>query len=211
MPSAYKSGYVQAALYAWFASFRRPVVTEQTSDTELRRRVRDTLHELGAPHDLVDQRRLPVYADASKLVIADVSASGREHLLIPEAAASWKRMREAAQADGISLIIISAFRSFDRQYKLVSDKLNQGETVHEVFAVMAPPGCSEHHNGRALDIGTLGCEPLSEEFAESDAFNCLTRNAATFGFKLSFPKDNQWGFDYEPWHWCYHGVYAREV
>lgn len=185
-------------------------MTEQSTHTELRRRVRHTLHKLGAPHDLVDQRRLPVYPDASRLVIADVSASGREHLLIPEAAASWKRMRETAKADGISLIIISAFRGFDRQYKLVSDRLNQGESIQGVFAVMAPPGCSEHHTGSALDIGTLGCEPLSEEFAESDAFNWLTRNAATFGFRLSFPKDNQWGFDYEPWHWCYRGEYAKD-
>lgn len=29
-----------------------------------------------------------------------------------------------------------------------------------------------------------------------------------FGFELSFPKDNQWGFDYEPWHWSYHGEFA---
>ncbi|MXW20196.1 MAG: M15 family metallopeptidase [Gammaproteobacteria bacterium] len=180
-------------------------MTEQTTHTELRRRVRDTLRRLGASTDLLDHRRLPVYADASKLEIADVSASGREHLLVPKAATSWKRMREAAKADGISLIIISAFRSFDRQYKLVSDKLNRGETIQEVFAVMAPPGCSEHHTGRALDVGTLGYEPVSEEFAESAAFHWLTGNAARFGFRLSFPRDNLWGFDYEPWHWCYHG------
>ena len=172
--------------------------------------MRDTLHKLGAPPDLMDQRRLPVYPDAANLAIADVSASGREHLLIPEAAASWKRMLESAKADGISLVIISAFRSFDRQYKLVSDKLNQGETIHGVFAVMAPPGCSEHHTGRALDVGTLGCEPLSEKFAESDAFHWLAGNAARFGFKLSFPKGNEWGIDYEPWHWCYRGKYVTE-
>ena len=185
-------------------------MTEQTSHTELQSRVRDTLRKLGAPTGLVDQRHLPVYPDAAQLVIADVSASGREHLLIPEAAASWKRMRDAAKVDGISLIIISAFRSFDRQYELVSDKLNQGETIQGVFAVMTPPGCSEHHTGRALDVGTLGCEPLSEKFAESDAFHWLTGNAARFGFKLSYPEDNQWGIDYEPWHWCYDEEYARE-
>ena len=185
-------------------------MTEQTTHAELQSRLRDTLRKLGASADLLEQRRLPVYPDALKLVIADVSASGRKHLLVPEAAASWKRMREAAKADGISLIIISAFRSFDRQYKLVSDKLNRGETIREVFAVMAPPGCSEHHTGRALDVGTLGCEPVSEEFAESAAFHWLTRNAARFGFRLSFPRDNQWGFDYEPWHWCYRGEHATE-
>jgi len=180
-------------------------MTEQTTHTELRRRVRDTLRKLGASTDLLDQRRLPVYPDASKLAIAGVSASGREHLLVSEAAASWKRMRETAKADGISLIIISAFRSFDRQHKLVSDKLSRGETIQEGFAVMAPPGCSEHHTGRALDIGTLGYEPVSEEFAKSAAFRWLTRNAARFGFRLSFPRNNQWDYDYEPWHWCYHG------
>jgi len=180
-------------------------MTEQTTHTELQSRVRDTLRKLGASADLLEQRRLLIYPDASKLAVADVSASGREHLLVPEAAASWKRMREAAKADGISLIIISAFRSFDRQYELVSGKLSRGEMIQDVFAVMAPPGCSEHHTGRALDVGTLGCEPVSEEFAESAAFHWLTGNAARFGFRLSFPKDNQWGYDYEPWHWCYHG------
>ncbi|MDE4963702.1 D-alanyl-D-alanine carboxypeptidase family protein, partial [Francisella tularensis] len=25
-----------------------------------------------------------------------------------------------------------------------------------------------------------------------------------YGFKLSFPCNNEYGFIYEPWHWCYH-------
>ena len=98
---------------------------ELTSQTALQRRVRDTLRKLGAPPALLDQRLLPVYPDAPKLVIADVSASGREHLLISEAAESWKRLQKTAKADGISLLIISAFRGFDRQCELVSEKLSQ--------------------------------------------------------------------------------------
>ena len=117
------------------------------------------------------------------------------------------RVRDTLRKLGASADLLEQRRLliYPDALKLVSDKLNRGETIREVFAVMAPPGCSEHHTGRALDVGTLGCEPVSEEFAESAAFHWLTRNAARFGFRLSFPRDNQWGFDYEPWHWCYHG------
>ncbi|MDE4996655.1 D-alanyl-D-alanine carboxypeptidase family protein, partial [Francisella tularensis subsp. holarctica] len=28
--------------------------------------------------------------------------------------------------------------------------------------------------------------------------------AHNYCFKLSFPCNNDFGFIYEPWHWCYH-------
>ncbi|HEX7650108.1 MAG TPA: D-alanyl-D-alanine carboxypeptidase family protein, partial [Noviherbaspirillum sp.] len=27
--------------------------------------------------------------------------------------------------------------------------------------------------------------------------------AGRFGFTLSYPRGNTYGFIYEPWHWCY--------
>jgi len=41
-------------------------------------------------------------------------------------------------------------------------------------------------------------------FGETDAFAWLKANAARFGFVMSFPLNNPWGFIYEPWHWCWH-------
>ncbi|MBT8142644.1 MAG: M15 family metallopeptidase [Gammaproteobacteria bacterium] len=153
---------------------------------------------------LFKERNLPVFEDASDLVIADVAQSGREHLLIPQAAKAWMRMRNKAFMDGVSLIMVSAFRGFDRQVEIVQHSIAQGQKLEEIFKTSAPPGCSEHHSGRAIDIGTMGCDPLSQEFADTDAFDWLEVNAEKYGFKLSYPPNNPFGFDYEPWHWCFH-------
>ena len=71
--------------------------------------------------------------------------------------------------------------------------------------VNALPGESEHHTGMAIDL-TTGDEKevLTESFEKTYAFEWLTENAYKYGFKLSFPRNNDYGFVYEPWHWCYH-------
>ncbi len=173
-------------------------------EEDLRERAQTALTRLGARPELLIERNLPLFPDASELAIAHVSASGREHRLIPEAAKRWIDLKNSAGNDGVIVLIISGFRGFDRQFELISSKVETGQAIGEILAVMAPPGCSEHHTGRAIDVGTPGCEPLSEAFAETDACHWLVANAGEFGFRLSFPPDNRWGYRYEPWHWCYH-------
>ena len=172
-------------------------------NSDMNSKVRATLEQLGADGDLAERRSLPFFADASALEVAHVSASGREHLLVPEAATAWQAMREAAEEDGVTLLAISGYRSFDRQVELIQAKLKRGELIGDILAVMAPPGCSEHHSGRAVDIGTPGCDPLSETFEQTDAFDWLERRAYAFGFWLSYPRGNASGYTYEPWHWCH--------
>jgi D-alanyl-D-alanine carboxypeptidase len=170
---------------------------------DMNSKVRATLEQLGAAGDLAERRNLPLFADATELEIAHVSASGREHLLIPKAAVAWRAMRDAAADDGVTLLAISGYRAFDRQVELIQVKLERGELIDDILEVMAPPGCSEHHSGRAVDVGTPGCEPLSETFEQTDAFAWLERSANAFGFWLSYPRGNESGFTYEPWHWCH--------
>jgi D-alanyl-D-alanine carboxypeptidase len=171
--------------------------------TDILEKARQSLDSVGARPDLIEQRGLPLFEDASHFDIAHVSASGREHLLVPNAAAAWKAVRQAAESDEVTLLVISGFRGFDRQLELISAKVARGESIDEILRVMAPPGCSEHHTGRAVDVGTPGCEPLSENFELTDAYRWLDRHARDFGFTMSYPRDNPWGFTYEPWHWCY--------
>ena len=40
-------------------------------------------------------------------------------------------------------------------------------------------------------------------FAKSKAFTWLQQHGAAFGFHLSFPPGNPYGYEYEPWHWRY--------
>src|SRR5437870_1160176 len=57
---------------------------------------------------------------------------------------------------------------------------------------------------RASDVTTdEGVAPLEPEFERTRAFRWLSKNAGRFGFALSFPADNPYGYDYEPWHWCF--------
>jgi D-alanyl-D-alanine carboxypeptidase len=103
----------------------------------------------------------------------------------------------------VVLKIASAFRSIDRQVEILREKLAQGVSLEAILAVSAPPGFSEHHTGCAIDLTTDGVPPLEVEFENTAAFRWLTENAARFGFVLSFPPGNRYGYEYEPWHWCY--------
>lgn len=161
------------------------------------------LQEIGLSAELVASRKLPCYDDCTDLTLADTSQSGREYWLLPAAATAWNEMKLAAAEDRISLIMISAFRSFDYQAQLITKKLVKGQSADKVLATLAPPGCSEHHSGRAIDIGTMGFPPAETSFEESDAFAWLQANAQRFGFTMSFPRDNPYGYIYEPWHWCW--------
>lgn len=166
-------------------------------------KVAQCLRELGASPGLLEQRGLELYPDATGLELAHLSQSGREHFLIPAAAAAWRQMRESAASQNIVLVMISGFRSFEHQRRLIRDKLASGQQIGHILETLAPPGCSEHHTGRAADIGTPGCDPLSESFEQTAAFEWLRLNAATFGFRMSYPRGNRWGYRYEPWHWCH--------
>ena len=113
------------------------------------------------------------------------------------------KMRAAAADDGVKMHIVSAYRSIARQIEIIEYKLSAGQTPEEILSVSAPPGCSEHHSGRAIDIGTENSPPLETEFEATPAFRWLAEFARTYEFTLSYPRGNRWGYSYEPWHWCY--------
>ena len=145
-----------------------------------------------------------LHAEAQELVVAAIAPDdGSEVRLAPLAAAAWQRMEAAARADGVVIWPISGFRSVERQAAIIRGKLAGGQAIDEILRLVAAPGYSEHHSGRALDVGVPD-EPLLEEgFALTLAFAWLERRAAEFSFYLSYPKGNTYGIKYEPWHWCY--------
>ena len=123
--------------------------------------------------------------------------------LHPDAFTAWKKMKDAARTVGISLYIVSAFRSFERQSEIIEKKRMKGIPEEDIFKVSAPPGFSEHHTGKAVDLNTKGFPALEEDFERSEAFKWLSLNAKDFGFRLSYPRENKFGMAYEPWHWFY--------
>lgn len=161
------------------------------------------LDALGISADLIARKRLPFCAEAQQLVVAETDASGRQYQLVPEAAQAWWAMKAAARQDGVVIELVSAFRSIERQVEIIRAKLAKDMPIETILTLSAPPGYSEHHTGRAVDINTPGCEATEEPFEHTEAFRWLTQHAHRFGYTLSYPRGNALGFIYEPWHWCY--------
>ncbi|TJZ77518.1 M15 family metallopeptidase [Chitiniphilus eburneus] len=161
---------------------------------------------LGIPESVLEAKRLTLYEEAESLTDAETGDDGRVWQLTPAATLAWQALRTAAAEDGITLRIASAYRGTDRQVALIRRKLNAGQPIDAILQVLAPPGCSEHHTGRAIDIYMPGGPIVEEAFEDTPAFAWLQANAGRYGFTLSFPRDNRYGYVYEPWHWCFQPV-----
>lgn len=158
---------------------------------------------LGIAPDYLARCSQPLCKEPDELVDTELDYYGRPQRLTPATFQAWTSMRQAAIAAGVDLFLISAFRSLQYQTDLIARKLEKGLVLEQILAVNAAPGFSEHHTGRALDLGTSGCDALVEEFEHTKAFQWLRKEAKRFGFHLSYPRGNRFGIDYEPWHWCF--------
>ena len=166
--------------------------------------LRELHSELGIPDGYAD--RMPPHAEAEALVDAGANIVGLPIRLDPAARAAWLELTRSALGDGITLLPVSGFRSYDYQARLIRKKLNRGEAIADILRVDAAPGYSEHHTGRAIDVASPGSRPLTGEFEASEAFGWLSANAGRFGFSLSYPRDNPQGLAYAPWHWMWRPV-----
>ncbi|MEM8716428.1 MAG: M15 family metallopeptidase [Cyanobacteria bacterium P01_A01_bin.3] len=149
------------------------------------------------------------YAEVDAAQLQDVGQfNGRTERLHAAAAERFREMQAMARQSGLELVAISGFRSTEVQEMLFFQiGQSQSLTPQERALVSAPPGYSEHHTGYAIDIGD-GRRPnthLDVSFETTAAFRWLQANAARYGFELSFPRDNESGVSYEPWHWRFVG------
>ena len=171
----------------------------------LTRRLAKLHRALGIPSRYAVDRKLAPHFEAaeSDLVVIGQNEEGRPIRLARPAAEAWIRMHDAAARDRLELIPISGFRSIERQAEIIRDRLAAGAQLAEILRTVAAPGFSEHHTGRAIDIGSPEHIELDEEFARTAAFRWLERRAGDFGFGMSYPHDNPHRIAYEPWHWCW--------
>lgn len=172
--------------------------------TKYLNRIEVTLKVLGIPESFLESYRLPVQVECDSLVSVGLDMFDREQRMESQAASQWQAMAAAARADGVLLLMISAFRSVEYQRGIIERKLAQGLSLEEITRASALPGYSEHHTGQAIDIGTPGSEPLTEGFEKTAAFEWLKRRGHEFGFSMSYPSDNPFGIMFEPWHWKFH-------
>ncbi|GAB4213624.1 MAG: hypothetical protein OHK0012_10110 [Synechococcales cyanobacterium] len=124
----------------------------------------------------------------------------------PEVMRPWLQMSSAARMDGVWLVLVSAWRSWEVQDWLWTRQIERRGSPAAAARYSAPPGYSEHHSGYALDLADgLAHEDITEAFAQTPAYGWLTRFGGDFGFELSYPEGNAQGVAWEPWHWRFVG------
>jgi D-alanyl-D-alanine carboxypeptidase len=148
------------------------------------------LNENYVPEDLIDIPPDYIYEQGRKLKMHTKAYPYLQSLIV------------AAEADGIDLRLISAYRSFGEQSALKNTYAVMYGSGANRFS--ADQGYSEHQLGTALDFTTkeLGADFTS--FKKSDAYKWFLENAYKYGFILSYPEDNKY-YQFEPWHFRFVG------
>ncbi|HZH43602.1 MAG TPA: M15 family metallopeptidase [Lysobacter sp.] len=194
---------VGAALARLDGEVARPLPRSEPARPLPLQRLQQRLHLLGLDDGYGARTGLPLVPEPDRLAFAGFDRYRRPLWLLAPAARAWTRMQDAARRDGVVLEAISGYRSHDYQLGIFERKRARGLSVEQILTVNAAPGYSEHHSGRALDIGTPGEPPAEESFERTGAFAWLRAHADAFGFVMSYPRDNPHGIVYEPWHWCW--------
>lgn len=123
------------------------------------------------------------------------------------AAGAYLAMVTAAKADGIDLVVQSAYRSYNLQVGVYNGYVrSRGQKQADLQS--ARPGHSEHQTGLSVDIvAKNGKCSINECFGDTPEGKWLTKHAWEFGWVLRYPEGltHITGYMYEPWHWRYVG------
>lgn len=122
------------------------------------------------------------------------------------------RMRAAAAADGVALVIRSATRNFDYQRGIWERKWQRTrymgwqdvDKARDILTYSAMPGASRHHWGTDIDFNSFENDWFeSGEGAEVYAWLCA--HAGEFGFHQVYDDKStgRTGYELERWHWSY--------
>ena len=132
-----------------------------------------------------------------------------------EAVDDLRAMLADAQAQGLSPLVCSSYRTQEKQQSLydkqVQQWLDQGygleDAQREAARWVAIPGTSEHQTGLAVDIVSLYNQVLDHSQETTEEQQWLMEHCWEYGFILRYPQDKQeiTGITYEPWHYRYVG------
>jgi hypothetical protein len=137
--------------------------------------------------------RLPEYFMPAALEIID--EYGR--LATPETISAFNRIQTAALDEEIYLYVQSAYRTIAHQRELYEQAGENGMVARPMF--------SEHHTGRALDLG--GVDGLLDVNGPTKTGRWVAEHAHEYGFIIRYTEANRHitGYPDEPWHITYVG------
>lgn len=116
-------------------------------------------------------------------------------------------MYNDAKKVDINLVIVSGYRSYEKQIKTYEYWVNAvGKEAASKISAIA--GASQHQLGTAIDFNSL-----ENSFASTPEGKWLLNNSYKYGFILSYPEgcEEITGYSYEPWHYRYIGKNAAYI
>lgn len=124
-----------------------------------------------------------------------------------EAADALEEMQRAAAAEGLSLYVVSGYRSYQTQKSVYAGWVNiDGKEQADTYSSRA--GHSDHQTGYTFDLNSL-----EQSFAYTSEGMWLAEHCAEFGFIIRYPegKEMYTGYIYEPWHVRYIGKEKAKI
>lgn len=113
-----------------------------------------------------------------------------------DAAYALKELQDAAALEGLSIFVVSGYRSYYTQEAVYAGWVSRdGREKADTYS--SRPGHSDHQTGYTFDLNSL-----SQTFADTKEGIWLAEHCAEFGFIIRYPdgKEMYTGYDYEPWH-----------
>ncbi|MBR5015733.1 MAG: M15 family metallopeptidase [Clostridia bacterium] len=128
--------------------------------------------------------------------------------MVDYAANAMDAMIEGAMAEGYTVLVTTAYRSYSFQSTLYNNYVaKDGQAAADKYS--ARPGTSEHQTGLAADLtsATVGYK-LTKDFGGTAEGQWLSAHAHEYGFILRYTSAGEpiTGYMYEPWHFRYVGV-----
>lgn len=135
---------------------------------------------------------------------ADLTLIEGSQYLRSSAASSANQMLAAARSQGVTMYIVSSYRSQSYQINLFNSYMRNDPNNAPYYS--APPRSSEHELGLAIDISYDS--QLHSDLNYSALGAWMDQHAHEYGWILRYPygKTNVTGYYFEPWHYRYVGV-----
>ena len=162
------------------------------------------------PEPLVKMKQRKAAKDGSNKNGGVLFAKGGTYKLQETCAEALVAMSEGARADGYNLYLKSAYRSYQTQKTMYTNRLKKNKGKDDGW--VSQPGSSDHQTGLGCDVvprswrdkamnGKMGREPECVWMAE---------HCQEYGFILRYPADKEeiTEINYEPWHMRYVGIPA---
>ena len=177
-----------------------------------------------APEVLKDAESYIVLVNRSHLLDSDYeprdlvnttckkSSDAGETKLRKAASEALNAMFAAAQEDGYTLYLKSAYRSYQTQKSMYYNRLDK---LGRDDGLVNYPGASDHQTGLGADILNYAWtlkDGMNKQFADTGEARWMEAHCQEFGFVLRYMDDKEeiTKIKFEPWHFRYVGREAAE-